>query len=76
MYSVAETKSSMLDADHRHWGVGLFPMQADEAGQPVLLRQVACHRPLQLLQGLLCRSRGAQAWTQQPGAAQREQQGV
>ena len=54
---------------------GVLPVQADEASQPVLLRQVAGHRAVQLLQGLLRRGRGAQARAQQPGPTQRQQQG-
>jgi len=50
-------------------------VQADEAGGRVLPRQVARHRAVQLLQGLLRRQRGAQARAQQQRGADGQQQG-
>ena len=45
------------------WGLcaGVLAVQADEAGRRLLPRQVARHRAVQLLQGLLRRQRGAEA---------------
>ncbi len=50
-------------------------MQADEAGRRLLPRQVARHRAVQLLQGLLRRQRGAQARAEQQRGAHGRQQG-
>ena len=50
-------------------------MQADEAGQRLLPRQVARHRAVQLLQGVLRRQRGAQARDEQQRGAHGQQQG-